>query len=430
MFNIAITFAYILLFVFLIAKIQFFRIKNIPKYWIVIAFLIKIAAGFILTYIYTYYYTDRSLADIYKYFDDSKILFSATENSYLDYLKMLSGIGDYTAYFKENYYGKMQNWYREYGSILYNDSHTIIRFNALLHIFSFGIFHVHTVIMCFLSFLGLFCIFKLFKFSNNLIYIKAICIIYFCFPSLVFWSSGVLKESLLLFALGLISYNLFNWQNISNKYISILIILGCFFILSILKFYILMAFLPGFIAYIFLSTNSRYYAVKFSTIVVIILLLGVNFQYIIPSINVYELFARKQQDFICLAEYMNSGSMVSINKLEPNLWSFIISLPMGLFNVLFEPNFFSANGALQYLAAIENIFILLLLILILLKINHTSKTHLPFFCISISFIVILFVIIGLVTPVSGAIVRYKIPAIPFLVWATSFFDIHLTRKIF
>ena len=48
----------------------------------------------------------------------------------------------------------MSFWIKNFNYELYNDNRTVIRFNGLIRIFSFGIIHVHTVFMSFLSFLG------------------------------------------------------------------------------------------------------------------------------------------------------------------------------------------------------------------------------------------------------------------------------------
>ena len=64
----------------------------------------------------------------------------------LDYLRMVFGIANDTPEFRDLYYEDMNNWVRHFESNLYNDAHTIIRFNAVVRLFSFGEFHVHTVI--------------------------------------------------------------------------------------------------------------------------------------------------------------------------------------------------------------------------------------------------------------------------------------------
>jgi len=92
--------------------------------------LALILFGVALWWIYTYYYPDRSTADIFKYFDDSKVMYDALWKHPADYFKMLFAIGNDNAYFDSNYYSHMNYWYREFDNKIYNDSHTIIRFNA------------------------------------------------------------------------------------------------------------------------------------------------------------------------------------------------------------------------------------------------------------------------------------------------------------
>src|SRR5258708_7292791 len=104
---------YILIFCTLIYLLPFFKDNAIKRRFFISVFLLKIIAGFFLTWIYTSYYPDRQTADIYKYFDDSKIIFSAFKNhNYVDYLKMVSGIGNDNTYFNETYYSKMNHWFR------------------------------------------------------------------------------------------------------------------------------------------------------------------------------------------------------------------------------------------------------------------------------------------------------------------------------
>jgi len=51
---------------------EFFSIEGLSRKEISAIFILKIIAGVVLYLIYTYYYTDRKSADIFKYFDDGK----------------------------------------------------------------------------------------------------------------------------------------------------------------------------------------------------------------------------------------------------------------------------------------------------------------------------------------------------------------------
>src|SRR6185437_8996043 len=93
---------YIFIFCALIYFLPFFRDNSIKRRVFISVFLLKIIAGFFLTLFYTNYYPDRQTADIYKYFDDSKIIFSSVQNHhYTDYFKIMSGIRNDNVYFNE-----------------------------------------------------------------------------------------------------------------------------------------------------------------------------------------------------------------------------------------------------------------------------------------------------------------------------------------
>ncbi|MES2837795.1 MAG: hypothetical protein V4667_09755 [Bacteroidota bacterium] len=108
-----------------------------------------------------------------------------------------------------------------------------------------------------------------------------------------------------------------------------------------------------------------------------------------------------------------SNSRINIPNLEPNIFSVIKNAPVALFNSIFRPFIWEAKNILSLIAAGENLLFLLAIALSLLFFKIPVKNNLDvwFFCLSFSSI--LFILIGLTTPVIGAIVRYKIPALPF-----------------
>ncbi len=235
---------YIVLLVSIIHFSGWFRKHQLNHWKFSAAFMLKVTAGLALTYIYTYHYKDRSTADIFKYYDDAQVMYSAMDKNPVDYLKMLSGIGNDNEYFNEKYYNHMNHWFKRYDMGMYNDNHTIIRFNALLMPISMGSFHVHTVVMCFISFLGLLALFitvcRYFPDKKGMIYVSV-----FFIPSVVFWGSGVLKEGILLFAIGTLVYSFFQLfieKKIKGKYIFILT--GSIVLQLINKGYLLMVVLP------------------------------------------------------------------------------------------------------------------------------------------------------------------------------------------
>lgn len=395
-------------FVYLIIKLKFFQVNELAKNIAVSLFIIKVICGTILTLIYTYYYTDKENSDIYKYFDDSLIIYKSIANDPLDFLKIITGIGCDNPYFHDTYFSKMAFWYKEWDYHLYNDNRTIVRFNAIVRLFSFGSIHVHTVVMSFLSFVGLFSIYKLFinflKEKNILLIISI-----FLLPSVLFWTSGVLKEGLLVFAFGLMIYKFYKLLNKFSIF-DILIFTISVFILSLVKFYILLAALPSMIALIWLKyTDYKKPLMKFLIVHLVLFTIALNIDYLTLVLH------KKQKDFIVSLDDLSMvGSYFKIPELEPNALSIIKNTPIAIFNTLFRPFILEAHSMVVLVAAFENLLIIFSIILCFIFINLKQISNKSWLWFCIFFTIIVFALCGLVTPVMGALVRYKVPALPFL----------------
>jgi hypothetical protein len=398
-------------------KLRFFNTSGIQTRFLYIAFTLKFLASLLLVYIYSNFYTERSEADIFKYFDDSAVIFGALQENPFDFIKLMFGYGTDTEYFFDRYFIHMNNWDRAYDSNVYNDSHTIIKFNAFIRLFSMGVYEVHSLFFCMFSMIGTVAIYKTVqKYFENLKLILQFTLLYL--PSLFIWTSGVLKEGILIMAIGLMFYAVHViLENKINKKALFLILLTLF-LMMYLKFYVLLAFIPSIIAFILAHYLSFKKASVYTIVVLLFSLLAFNTKHIPPHIDFVKVLVRKQQDFKRLAEWQNAGSEFELTSLEPHFWGVIKVVPEGLFNCFTRPLPWNAKSMIYYPAIIENIFIFMLLMgCILALVNKEiyfkkNAYNLLLFCFIFTFL--LFIIIGITTPVSGALVRYKVPALPFL----------------
>jgi len=397
----------------LILKWRAFSLPGVKKRWVLAAFYLKVLAGLGLTYIYTSYYSGRNNADIFRYFDDSKVMYDAVKTSPSDYLTMLSGINDDQQYFFDNYYSKMDNWYLKYQTVMYNDSHTIIRINAFIRLFSFGFFHVHNIIFIILGFIGLMAFYKTFikYFSNKAMALYAAV---FLIPSVVFWSSGILKESLLIFALGLLLYSYQQLLFISFNFGRILLLFFSLVLMYFTKTYVLAVMIPVILANTWIVlTNNRHAFAKQLISILFFVNIAVLVGNLFPDFNVFHLITNKLHDFTNLALYCNAGSMIDPVPLEPHFLSVLKYSPVAVLNTLFRPFPNDVNSLIMVPVLIENIIIAIAIILTIIfhekKVQHV---RIIFFCLF--FVVVLSIITGLTTPVLGALARYRIPLLPFL----------------
>lgn len=372
-------------------------------------FLIKVIVGFVLYLVYTKFYTVRGEADIFKYFDDSAVVFNSLKNKPIDFLRLIFTSSPNNEYFYDNYYVKMNHWANIHNSIFYGDSIFMIKVNAFLRLFTFGSFHIQSLFFNFLSFIGLIGIYRSFK-QFFAIKSRYLIIAIVGLPSVLFWSSSVLKESLLLLFIGGICFQFLKiWQNkIDIKRVFIIVFL--LFLLTLLKFYIVFALIIPALAFII----NMHYKVNRPTITYLV----ITFVFLILFFNssLLPILVLKQHDFLTLVSNTNAGSFYEIPRLESNFVSIVKAIPQGILNTFIRPLPKQGMSLMAYPAVIENLIIiigLLFTIPSILKPKYWErKTNSILFILF--FTMLLFAVIGITTPVAGALVRYKVAALPFL----------------
>src|SRR5580704_16892255 len=85
---------YFLLFSAIILRSKWFRAAGFVNKHFLLVFYLKLLFGIGLWYIYTHLYKNRVTSDIFKYYDDAKIISNTLHTNAKDYFAMLTGIGD------------------------------------------------------------------------------------------------------------------------------------------------------------------------------------------------------------------------------------------------------------------------------------------------------------------------------------------------
>ncbi len=402
------TIFYAFVFLLIVLKSSFFKSEKISSKYFGYVFVLKIFAGILLGYLYQIYFNG---GDTYVFFNDANKLFAIGKSHPGDFIKILFGIGDRHAL--APYYNQLSGWNNyEY---LYNDSKTIIRINAAIRIFTFGYYNVHVVFFCFLSLTGLNGLFKIFSgfFPGKE---KELFVAAFLVPSVLFWTSGILKEGILVFALGIFLYSFTKLVSAKPSLKHVLSFGTGLLLLVYLKIYTLMMIIPGMIAYGWsVKTNYKNVLLKFSATYFLYFIFLFNLKYINPNYNLAEIIYWKQHNSIAYAKYMNSGSFVEPPLLmEPTINSIIIKAPHALLNAFILPNWNHIHNPFAMTAALENLGIILIIGLTIIFSKRLDNNQKPLFYLSLFFMIFLFTLIGLTTPLIGSMVRYKVPALPFL----------------
>lgn len=395
----------------LIYFLKFFRTEGIKKHVFLILFALKLAGGFAVYGVYTYYY-DPTMSDIHKFYRGGTILYEAKDESFDDYLRLVTGIQADQPQLQK-YYDRTDHWTREFDYGLFNDNRTIMRFNAIVCLVSGGNIFVHVVVMAFLSFLGCFVLFKALQKllnTNKWLLLAAS----FLIPSCLFWTSGLMKEGLTMLAVGFAFYFI---ARLSEKF-SIFDIIG--FILSSAlifasKIYVLPAFLPAvFFLLISKKMKIKFQLISFFSILAISAVL-VIFSGKILGYDIISTLSGKQNDFINYIELQDDpGSTYELTRLKPDIKSFILLIPEGLANSFLRPFPSEVNSAFMLFSFLEIVLLIIIAIITIIFFKKPDKKTMRFVLFAALFILFLYVVVGVYTPNTGSIVRYRTPAMPFL----------------
>ncbi len=470
---------FLLIACWVIFRHRYFLLPGLPRTSAIWFFALKLIAGIAIWYVYTYYYPQREYADIWKYYDDSEVVYRALDNSTGDYFRLISGIG-IDERMQHQYVDKMQHWDQQFENNLFNDSHTIIRFNAILRLISGGNYHTHSLVMCFLAFIGLCALYHwLYKFLWQ--WKKVVAFILFVSPSLLFWSSGVLKEGILFFSLGMLILHAWRFAEDKKKYRLIWICISVA-LLAMTKLYMLVFVIPSLLFALHLVKHPRFAFVKFVSLLVLLFGIALGIDKAKPEFSPFKIIANKQNDFLNLARggtylmdsmyvvyirpdqsittqksrifyeyvvapnteiiYWNiaddfrdtlrrtttkheaykmlsstpvAGSLMNVKQLQPNVSSVLREVPGALQRSIFRPWPWEISPVMIIPATLENIFMFALILAMLLWYKKPSSKALFWFCVCYALITL--TVTGLTTPVLGALVRYRITAVPFLLFA-------------
>jgi len=402
------------IFTYVIFKHKFFKNSGLSTWISFSIFAVKVLASFVLYYIYTRYYPVRVDADLFKYYDDGNVIFSSLKHSITDYFRILTGIDDNNPSLNV-YYDQMLFWDKSHNYGMLNDNRTIIRLNAIVSLFSFGSIFVHSVFASFISLCSYMVIYRvIIKIAQRAKYIIAAAV--FIVPSTIFWTSGMLKECVLMFGVALFLYAMYtlSYQKINFKKI-VFLLLSLMVLLSI-KIYVALFIVPAGIAFFLTARYSKIKPILFygGIFVLSIMLILLN-EMVLHAVPFLETLSLKRNDFIMdAAYYAHAKSYLTIGFLDSTPLAFLQDTPLSFYRALFLPWVWSTNSVVEILPAIEN---LILLILIGLSIAYPFKNNRQtrnFIYFAFFFSVTLLWIIGITTPVIGAIVRYKVPILPFL----------------
>lgn len=380
---------YAILFSWLIYKSKWVRSSGLPIKLLVFFFILKILAGCI----YGYWYSYQEHADTWSFH--------------------AGGLAEYELLFEDPWHYFTNLFHTDYpngwGNIFANENsdwndlkdHLMIKFISVMNIFSFGNYYVNVVIYSFITFFGFIFLYKgLTDFYGNLT--KVATFFLFLTPSCLFWTSGLHKDGLILFFIGLIIYQLYKIliaRNLDWK--SGLLVTSALILLLLLRSYVMLAILPPIIAMIIC------YSLKVSPLKIFVTVYAVGIvifflsDLIHPNVSLPQRIVDLRLDF----QKMTGGSSLYQTKLEGGFISFLVHIPEAIDHAILRPYLWQAKGISEVVAGLE-VFMFLVIILVM-ALFHRILPGKPIDWFLACFSLSLLLFIGFVVSFSGAMVRYR-----------------------
>ena len=415
---------YLILILFIANRIKSKNIINYPEYkYFTYGLVVKLIG---VSFFMVFYTVVNKTGDTVSYFLGTKAISELIFKNFEAGLSVLfnidNGFNNYNSFSitetKPPYY-------------IMRDENTfnVCRISFPLYIISSGSFIITSFLTSVFSYIGLWKLYRLFnsEFPGNS---KIFAYLILFLPSTVFWGSGIMKDS---FVLGACCFAVSNFFKIFIKrekvLINIILIVINFSIVINVKSFVAVSMIPGLIIWannsFLVSIKSNF--IKFITFPIILFIILGSGYVIFNNLsalglgqyeNVDQTFEQAQiiqQDLLRSEQYGTNN--YSIGTLDGTLSNSLKLAPLAIFTAIYRPSILEIGSPAMVISVIENLFLLLFSIYALSKTNPLRLLKQifssPILTYSLIFTVLFGFGVGIASTNFGALVRYRIPLIPF-----------------
>jgi hypothetical protein len=246
------------------------------------------------------------------------------------------------------------------------------------------------------------------------------------FPTLTFWSAGMLKDAVGLFGLGLTLWGVHRALEVGRPRNYLLTLLGAY-VLVLFRLQVLPVLLISVVPWVLQAQNVRSRLRRLrargrsATVRFALVAAGIAGIWLAGKLESrYSLAEIPQAVAIQSGLYEQVGGATTQVIAVPTWTGLVASAPAALVLTLFRPFPWEASGALGLFAALENLVLLLLTFRMLGRFRgrpglFRSVLRAPMFTTCLVFVILYGIALGASTPNLGSISRYRMPLIPFFV---------------
>jgi hypothetical protein len=309
-------------------------------------------------------------------------------------------------------------------------SNVIIKLMAVCNLLSLKNYYADIIFFNFFFFFGPVAFYRVAKEqirANKIVLIAFV----FCIPSFLFWCSGMHKDGLIFMSVALIVFYFNKWLRQKKvRFTTITIWLICMILLFSLRNFVLFLLLPALLTWFLCFRYPR----KKWLIVFAVYGLGLTAFFaarlIMPNLDFPAYVVSKQNEF----KLLGGNSQLALPLLEPDFMSFVKFLPSAIDIAFLRPHVTETINMAYWLSIAENIFLYALILAALFSIFIAKNNYrqlfpatqaLIIFCLCFALSNLL--LSGYTITLTGAMVRYRSFALPFLITPLLSL-IHISKK--
>lgn len=320
-----------------------------------------------------------------------------------------------------------------------HQSFFVIRLAAILDLFTFSSYSSTAVLFAVIAFTGAWMFFLTFYRKYPEIHGWIAFAVLFV-PTVVFWGSGIFKDSITLSALGVATYTFHRifFERRSGLMMIVPLVLSFWVIFSIKK-YILLCFLPALLLWWMVTYLSRISSVMLRWILAPITFILALFLGFYAVLKVGEDDPRYQVSQLAETARMTAydirfgwgartgeGSGYTLGELDGSWQSMAVLAPQAINTSLFRPYLWEASNPLMLFSALEASAMMLLTLYLFWRVRTHLFSYLqrPDVIFCLVFALVFAFAVGVSTFNFGTLSRYKIPLMPYFLLALGIIHAH------
>ncbi len=407
--------AFIYLFLYRYANRTYARYPQIRKYFL-LGFTVKAIGAICIGMVYQYYYGFGDTFGFYR----MGLFFSEIIRSEPDELINVLFKGDKEYFMSKAYQYGFSSWYAFNTSTV-----SVARFCAGFNFITFGYYLPTAIMFALVSYSGIWKLYLTFIKSYPTLY-KELAIFVLFIPSVFFWGSGLMKDTLTIGSLGWLTFGFYSFFIAHKRTLNYLVIcaLALIIIFSI-KAYVALAFIPA--AAIWIIQHHRKQIRNNTTKVLLVpVFIGIV---VLVALAMQYFLALEFQDTTITAVVeaaantsaaisgSDAGSVYNLGTTGAGLGGMLSLIVPAIIVTFFRPFPWEIHNVLSVLAAMESLLFLFFTLFIFFKvrliIGFRTLLNSPLALFCLIFALAFAVPVGIASNNFGTLVRYKIPCIPF-----------------